>query len=323
MHGQIVEQGEGKLPRLVLPINNKLTGVVYRGLSYYDSWLKCRRQKILDGLKGGFASTDAAIGGIFHKLVEIYYLGEFDKYVIDCTDPKNPDWIEAVRLFAAYRKLFPPTEFTRVVACEQVANLGAREKDEPRFLPGIGMHSGLSEFQAASTEWVLARRACQDKFGVPELGVIIDNVVDLDEECIKTLAVTRQLPPTLEPGRYLLDTKTKKQRDPNMETVALRLVQFKLYMMAAEDVPSIGPVKGLITNFVVRHKELEPKKSFVSTFVPPITEADRIFVKSYLTKCRERSEYHLARGEKDPANPALCQLYAGCPHLESGECNRL
>jgi hypothetical protein len=313
MHGKI-EEREGQLPLLILPSVNKLTVDVYRGQSFYFSWLKCRRQKVLDSSSGQFSSEDAAVGGFFHKLVEIYYLQDWDKYVITCDKPNDPAWIEALRLFAAYRMIFPSTEFTKVVACEQVVNIGARERDVPP--------RGKAE---AYVDWLTKRARTMEKFGVPELGAIIDNVVDIDADNLVTLAKTRMFPTTAQPGRYLLDTKTKKQRDTNMEVWAMHELQFKIYMMIAEETPSIGPVKGLITNFAVRHVKLEDKKSFVTTLVPALSEADRIFVKSSLTKCREMSEYHLLRGEKSPANPALCQMYGGCKHsmVLGGTCDSI
>lgn len=308
MHGKVVDR-EGQLPLLVLPTQNKLQGVVHKGLSYWLSWLLCRRQKVLDSTSGQFGNDDAAIGIFFHKLLEIYYRQEFEKFAITCERPQDPNWLEALRLFAAYRELFPSNEFTRVVDCEQIVNQGARIKD-----PTL-----------ATTQEVLAARACREKFGVPELGAIIDNVVDIQEPELTVLKKSRVFHDAMEPGRYLLDTKTKKQRDTDMELWFLHEIQFKTYMMMAEDEPSIGPVKGLITNVVVRHKDLEDKKSFVSVVVPPPSPEDRRFVKSTLTRCFDLSEYYRARGETDPPNAALCKMYGGCKHSEvkGGTCTRV
>jgi hypothetical protein len=268
--------------------------------------MKCHRQYLLDKEDQEASSSAASVGTYFHKIMEYYYQGKLDGVALDANTAGNYAWQEALRLFAGYRLLFPPDEFTRVVACEHIINAGVSEK-----------HTLRSSW---STELVLRSRLCQDKFGVPELGGIVDMIVDIEEPQLSRLKEARVFSESMEPGRYLLDTKTKKQRNEGMEVRFLRDIQFATYMMLAEDDPTVGPVKGLIASVVIRHKKLEDKKSFFSTVVPPLCETNRDFVKKTLTKCHEMRDYQRSKGNESPANSEWCDMYDGCRHLRT--CDR-
>lgn len=297
------------LPLMVIPAKDEKMVGCFKGLSYWLSWLRCRRRYDIDRMSGqAFSGDDATVGKLFHKLLEIYYKGDFDKVVLSYEKPTDPNWLEATRLFSAYRELFPATEFGKVVACEIISNHGARGWENPAN---------------RTTEDVEKSRECMEIFGVPELGGIIDMVVDIDEAALEVLKASRMFHDGLEPGRYLLDTKTKKQRATNMEIQFLRDLQFQTYMVMAERDPSLGPVKGMIANAVIRHTKLEDKKSFVSTVVPPPAAYHREFVKKTLTKAYRMREDSLRHGDTSPANPEWCSIYGGCPHQDNGLCDRL
>jgi hypothetical protein len=300
---------DAALPMLVFPpkISDERYKRCHRGLSYWRSWLKCHKQYVLDKQNQESTNSAAGVGVYFHKILEYYYQGKLENVALDA-DPSNYTWNEALRLFSSYRLLFPPNEFTRVVACEHIINAGVTEK-----------HSLPSSWD---TEQVTKSRRCKEKFGVPELGGIVDMVVDIEEPHLSVLKRTRVFSESMEPGRYLLDTKTKTKRHSDMELRFFRDIQFATYMMLAEDDPEIGPVKGMIASAIIRHVKLEDKKSFVSTVVPPPTDDMRDFVKSTLTRCFEMREDSFRRGREVPANSEFCEMYDGCPHLANGTCDR-
>lgn len=319
MLGETIVNREGCKPLLVLPIKQAPPTGVFKGLSYYQSWLECRRKKVLERQIGGTSSIDARIGIYLHKLLEIYYRGDWDKYAVECEKPSDPEWREALRLFNAYREIYPSNEWT-VDATELVVNYGASDREEPKLANYIE-GSALLNYEDDMNSWYAKRETCRAKYGVPEIGSIIDMVVTVSEENISTLVKKRLFPANMEPGRYIADHKSKKQRDTNMEVTFFRQIQFTLYQMLCEDDPRIGPVKGCIANALVRHVKLEDKKSFVTTLVPPLSQQDRNFVKSTLTKCHDQRQYHKTRGEESPANPQWCDMFGGCAML--GICDRI
>lgn len=301
----------GALPMLVLPAKEPrktaAEGGCFHGLSSWSSWQKCRRRYDLDK-ETGIRGADAEIGTLFHRLLEIYYLGKFDQYVISYHNDQDPYWLEACRLFTAYRELFPANEFGKVIACERIINFGTYNwQDRDKM----------------TTEDIEKARECERIFGVPELGGIIDMIVDIDADSLEVLKKSRMFHDGLEPGCYLLDTKTKKQRATDMEIQFFRALQFQLYMMLAETDPTLPPVKGFIANAVIRHKKLEDKKSFVSTIVPPPAEYHRKFVKNNLTRMYRMRQDAIRAGDPSPANIEWCESYAGCPYVNNGMCDRL
>ncbi|MGH7869049.1 MAG: hypothetical protein ACREP9_15780, partial [Candidatus Dormibacteraceae bacterium] len=156
---------------IVIPATD--SGDSGRGTSYWLSFLGCAQRYVFDK-ETGESGEAARVGALFHKLLELYYQGQLENVTLEYSQgPLDPDWTEALRLFAFYRTIYPPDEWG-VVACETPL----RSTDESLF--------GVDEFTGRA-----------------------DMIIDVRPEHVQRVWDTRQL--GLEPGLYLVDTKTKKQ----------------------------------------------------------------------------------------------------------------
>lgn len=267
-----------------------------RGASYWLSFLGCPQRYVFDKATGS-ASESARVGQLFHKLLELYYQGQLQDVVLEYKQgPADPDWVEAQRLFAAYRMWFPRDEFV-IKGCETPLEAGCEVDHE-----------------TATTAEIEKVRACVERYGVPIFTGRADMLVDVTEAQVPVLEASRKL--HLEPGPYLLDTKTKKATSQAWPFEYGGSLQFHAYMMMLEEMGT--PVKGCIVNIVVRHKGLTKDKSSFTMLVPPPTDYHRRYVKSTLAKAlKMRDTFGADR------NPHECFAYMKvCPHLESGLCDR-
>ncbi len=246
---------------LVIPDANAKGGGSGRGVSYWTSFLGCHEEYKLNQ-EGEGSSEAARVGTLFHKLCELYYNGTMEGAALQyAPGPQDADWLEAQRLFGAYRSIYPRDEFAGVVANE---------------LPLLA--TDLS------------------KYGVDQLTGRADMVVDVAEENCARINQTRKL--DLTPGRYLVDFKTKGQKKESLELEYQGSLQFHSYMMMLEDMGM--PVKGCFASVIIRHKKLEREKSFWSIYVPAPSEQDRIRVKNTLAKCMKMRDTFGIESNKNP-----------------------
>lgn len=266
-----------------------------KGCSYWTSFLECPRAYQLDrraersslpvindgpapvGSSGGYpAGYDSSVGSLVHKLLEIYYTNSQEDYVLEFIDgPENPAWEEALKIFSAYRDLYPPTELGEVIAAEQ-----------------------------------LFRSTNQDLFGVPEFTGKLDLIVKIDDEAAEILMDTRPWLGFLDPGIYIVDHKTKKQKKKTLRSEARWSLQFTAYQMLYQERFPDLPLQGLIGNYIFRHKEPTPDRSYKSFWFPPPDKRRQRWAKRILSKCYQMKQQF---GE-DYANPAWCFIYYGCDH---------
>lgn len=262
------------------------------GLSFYFSFLGCRRQQLLDKEHG---SGDAAgIGTLFHLLKEHYYRGELeDGVVLEYQEgPEDFRWQEALRMFEAYRARYPHDEFTKVVGVE--VDLGYGSDDENS---------------------VAAREACLERYGVPVITGRADMVIYVDEECAAKHAETG-LP--LTEGYYILDTKTKKSLRRDMAFKFQHSFQAILYQDLWNLMNPDSPVQGMIFDVAARHVNLKDS-SFLRILVPPPVPDDLRMLKNLLARAEE---CRLQFGP-DAVNPLECFRFGACRHLMSGACQRI
>jgi len=254
------------------------------GLSYWLSFLGCRRKKNLE--EGFYDPTKSAanVGTLFHKMLELYYSGDLKNVALEYQEgPEDPDWQETLRLFEEYRSRFPAGEFGKVIGCEYTIEA---EKEEI--------------------------------FGIPKLTGRIDMVVRITEDAIKTLQKSRPGMGELEPGVYLLDTKTKGKKSAHLPLMMESSLQFTAYQMIWNHLNPTTPCKGMIANVVIRHKRLVDS-SFMSILVGPPTDVQKEVVKSTLALCKKiKTEI----GE-DFVNTTQCFQFGVCPFLENGMCMRV
>jgi hypothetical protein len=247
------------------------------------SFLGCPHRYVLDKQSGG-GNESAKVGILFHKLAELYYTGRLGSVALAYeAGPNDPDWLEALRLFSAYRKRYPANEW-EVDGCE----IPLKAENEIRY-------------------------------GVPEFTGRADMCVSVGPEHVERLRRTRQL--DLAPGRYLIDHKVKGQRSETI-SIEYEL-QFNAYMMLLEEMgkPVLGTIANVIIRHkemdMTRGKP-DPGKSFMSLFTPPPTDAKRQYVKSSLAKALAMRDTF-----GTDKNPRDCFSYMKiCPHLESGICDR-
>lgn len=261
-----------------------MSGGSPRGLSYWLSFLGCRRKKNLE--EGYYDATKSAanVGTLFHKMLELYYSGELENTVLEYQEgAEDPDWQETLRLFKEYRTRFPADEFGNVVGCET---------------PIEQTYSGL--------------------FGVAPVSGRIDMVVDVTEEAIETLKKSRPGMGELEPGIYLLDTKTKGKKSAHLPMQMESSLQFSAYQMMWNEAHPDTPCKGMIANVVIRHKRLVDS-SFMSILVGPPTEVQKEVVRSTLKLCEQIKDQI---GE-DFCNTTQCFQFGICPFLQNGMCMRV
>lgn len=284
------------MSELLRVIPSKSSGGSPAGLSFWLSFLGCRRRQLLDKDMG--SSFAAGVGTLYHTLKELYYGPQGDEFVFEYQEgPEDPNWQEALRLFKGFRQRFPNDEFTEVVGVEVDISVGAAG-------------SVLGEPMAAS-EIAMAAEA-RHLYGVPYLTGRIDMVVYVDEDCA---AKHRESGLMLEEGYYLLDTKSKGQLRQDMAFKFQHSFQSVAYQMMWNQLNPDKPVKGMIFDVVIRHKKLEDR-SFVRVLVPPPTAADLDTLRHTLNLCHQIRE---TLGD-DFANPTECFGWGPCRHLTSGAC---
>ena len=257
-----------------------------RGLGYWLQYLNgCPKQRAL----GGATSTAMDIGTLFHKLLELRYSGEIpgmDVALEYAEDNDAPAWLEALRLFSGYHAHYGHDWFKDCV--ETVEEELGLEGDKARVV-----------------------------FGVPEFTGRIDMAIRIkDQKMADRIAAQRNLP-MLEPGLYLVDHKTSSRKSSTLAMEAQYNMQFKAYQILWQHVKGETP-KGMIGNYVFRHKKLKPE-SFGSVMCMPPTEEDFQAIKTAL---RNASMIKDTLGE-DFANPTQCFSWGrACQFLDNGLCNR-
>lgn len=257
------------------------------GISFWLSYLKCRRRTRLSDKYGGDSSEPATIGTLFHKLLEEYYNGNLENrnVVIEHQDGENPEFTEALRIFQEYRARFPSSCFGRVEGAEMALEVSGQE--------------------------------ALDLFGVPRLTARCDLVVYVDELAVRTIKATRNL--TLEPGYYIVDAKTKKAKSKDFAIFFNNSLQFYAYQMMWNHLYPDKPIKGMIADIVVRHKKMTDD-SFMCHLVGPPTPQQMDVVFSTLSQCYAIRQ---SQGE-DFCNITQCFAFTGgCPHLLTGVCDRI
>lgn len=257
------------------------------GMSYWSSFHACPKQRYLDNLYGiGTDETEQealGTGAVFHKLMELYYTNQLDQAELNLD---NANVVEGYRLFKGYKDLFPPDEFGEVIGCEFPFLI---PEDYPTNVVGVRPFTGR-----------------------------IDMVVRLDDTHVQRLRETRNLP-LMEPGIYLLDHKTMKQKRQTVDIEMRERFQFHAYMLAWDEFfgKKYGLCKGFIANCVVKHKNLVPG-SFFCVF-SPFPDSDQMTALAvYLQQAYElRSRWGDQR-----ANGDQCFKYRVCNHFISGACKR-
>lgn len=265
------------------------------GLSYWDRFQSgCMYQRVLDKkyadliLAMELGAEDASatgVGSAFHKIMEHYYRGTLGTVAFDDT---VPNVIEALRLYRAYSTRFPASEFGTVVGSEVEFSL-------PTDL-AVGM------------------------LGVPAFTGRLDLLVEIEQDKIEDLRRwdKRNLSGLTEPGVYILDHKTMGRKDRDVAKKFSNAFQFHAYQFAWDLLHPDKPVKGMIANCVVRHKELNDG-SFFSVFVPPPTPVQIRALRGHLS---DSYAIYLARGAEF-LNRSKCYDWGReCAHFTSGACDR-
>lgn len=251
-----------------------------QGWSYWSSFLGCPRRYALD--QKSKAATDskalATIGTYFHWLLEQYYQGVMavnDEVAYE-RPADNSAWNEALRMFFAYQQEFPYDEF-EVIGCEV-------------------------EIEAAS----------EDIVGIAPFTGRIDMVVRVREDQIDQIYKTRGI--LLEPGVYLLDTKTTSKQMSYEFEFWQSSIQLNAYMLVWDALHPNDKVKGTIVNVVQRNK----KVIYRSHLIFPPEKDMKALVFQTLRRCQDLRDFN---GEY--TNVSRCYDYfKPCPHLVSGACDR-
>lgn len=251
-----------------------------RGLGYWLQYLNgCPKQRAY----GGAASTAMDIGTLFHKLLELRYSGEIPGMDVALEYAENndsPAWLEALRLFSGYHGHYGYDWFKDCVETTE------------------------EELRVEGDEALTV-------FGVPEFTGRIDMAIRIkDQKMADRIAEQRNLP-MLEPGLYLVDHKTASRKSSNLAIEAQYNMQFKAYQILWERVKGEKP-KGMIGNYVFRHKKLKPE-SFGSVMCMPPTEEDHLSLKRALWRAMVVRD---TLGE-DFANPTQCFSWGRpCQYLD-------
>lgn len=263
------------------------------GLSYWLSFMRCRRKYLLDQLHNS-AGSAASVGTLYHKLKEHYYNGDLTGEVaLEYQEgPEDEDWQEALRLFGGFASRFSNEEFTEVLGCEIPIEFGSWEDEAEK-------------------------KDCLNLFGVPILTGQIDMAVEIDEACAARLA-EGPAPLLIEPGRYLLDTKSKKVKTKDIAFKTQHSFQAIAYQTIWNIMRPEEPVKGMIFDFAIRHKTLQDY-SFMRVLVPPPSKHDLEVLRHLLGMCYDIRQ----RFGEDFANPMECFGWGVCFHLTNGTCERI
>lgn len=240
---------------------------------------------MLDTEHGSGSSFAADTGSVIHKLLELYYGKQLSSVILPVSDMPDPDDVvqEALRIFSVYTKYYRADEWN-VVGVEIA-------------LPGDSQAN---------------RQLMEETIGVSPFTCRIDAVVDITEEQAQAphfvaLGVSA--------GRYIVDHKTTKYADSDAILTYATKVQFAVYQwMYATVFPEV-PVKGLIVNRIVRHKNLVDK-SFQRFLINPPTD----YQKSLVTAHLQEKQRFLATGAP---NLDACDDWGGCKHRKTGACRLL
>lgn len=295
------------------------------GISYWMDFYECPRRTRLDKEYGDNWGVDeegeqkldlAKVGVLVHKLMEFYYQGMLTEgvafeYVDGNTDP---EWVEALRLFQAYRKIYPPNEW-EVVSTEQPIAFG-----DP-LMKGASWISPLAQLAPEVVD-NLGPQALDAiaEVGVPYLTGRYDMIVRVSEEHVAVLKESRKI--TLQPGIYIVDTKTKSQKGATMTSDFLESVQFHTYMKLFKILhPDLYPeLQGTLANVLIRYQELDMEKRakkkwsspFHTIFIPRSNFFKEEMVRGVLNEAWRRRTLLGA----DHTNAKMCQGYGReCPHL--------
>lgn len=271
--------------KLIIPAPD-LHGGSGDGWSYWKSFLGCPRAYMLDQ-EGGTPSVALRTGTLVHKLMEIYYGGKFDDYVLEYQEGNtDPAWTDALRLFGAYREHFSPTELGEVLfnerryMSEDKARYGV-----PRFSGQIDMGVRISDIHAADL-----------MFSRPQLGFI-------------------------EAGTYNVDFKTSGRGGMQWKREQRDSPQYTGYAMLLEDNdPELyKEFQGTLIIGLIKHVNLE-LKSFPSLWIPPPDERE----KKVLHHALQDANILKNLLGVDRANPTMCNDFGGCNHLvvNGGNCER-
>ncbi len=271
--------------RLIIPSPDEQGGSG-DGWSYWKSFLGCPRAYRLDQLTTT-TSVPLRTGTLVHKLMEIYYGGSFDDYVLEYQEGNtDPAWTDALRLFSAYRTHFPSTELGEVLFNER-------------------------------------RYMTEDKkrYGVPRFSGQLDMGVRIDEAAAAILMTSRPQLGFLTPGVYNVDFKTSGRGGMQWKKEQKGSSQYTGYAMLLEDnEPELyKEFQGTLVVGLIKHVDLV-LKSFPSIWIPPPGESEQKILHHAL---QDAGILKNLMGD-DRANPTMCNDFGGCNHLivNGGNCER-
>ena len=272
------------MKKILLPAGAANEGGSGHGVSYWMAFLKCpkryqyERQETMDERSPDGAPPAKETGTLVHKLLELYYDPSLtDDHILEYDEGNdNPAWHEALRLFEAYRERYPRNELGDVLHTE----LGLESRDS------------------------------LESFGVDKFTGKLDAIIYLDEEAVDVLTMVRPTLGVLNPGIYLVDHKTAKSNMSTLPTQVKASFQFTAYQMLYQERFPDLPIQGLIANYIFKHKNMDPDKSFRSLWVPPPSDEKKAALKETLAFAYDMK----MRYGEGHANPAWCFIYAGCPY---------
>lgn len=228
------------------------------GISLWKQVLSCPLQahydsEVIDGAREGPQSAetdDTLIGTLFHKFQELYHKKStargFDTTTVTFRQmaprPWNkPDVVRATAedLFRAYRVIYPPDYFGKVVAREKHYKMPLKKRPwwAPKSMP----------------------LTCQ-----------IDMEVKLGKESASKIVADHGLVVT--PGGYLIDWKTAGSDWPNLGWQHVLELQFPFYMMMHKHMNPTKKISGLIV--VAAFKRTKKFKMFL--IQPPDENAQKM-----------------------------------------------
>jgi len=256
------------------------------GMSFYSE--TCARRHSLKILQRGEntgpkSSFRMQVGTVFHKLAELYYnrqLVETALPVIEYFDDENPIH-EALRIFKDYKKRFESNLFT-VLSCEELFPKDAQQ--------AAILH----------TFW-----------GVPYT-FKPDMLVDVTQEQCGLLQESHGL--YLEPGKYMWDHKTHKQKDQYRALKHVYSMQFSAYQISYNLLNPAKPILGLVAGSITATKVLT--RDSYQTYLIPLPDEKRVeTVRNYLQK-------KAAYLNTNECNLDSCMDWRSppCYYLQSGQC---
>ncbi len=261
------------------------------GIGYYMRALECARRLKLDLEKQEDNKDDANVGTAFHALQSIYYTRKTSSIVFDAR-LENDATREASRLLRGYAERFYPVLVGEVVSSEIKFPANAEEAAFLLKLMGFPIT------------------------GRPDLVITLRNQQDVDR-----LTAARPSLGEITPGTYLWDFKTKKAKSSNWiqeydldwQFTGYPYLYNALHFAFPDHYP--GPVKGIVGDFVVRHKELTDASFHALLFQFP--SAGKI--RGFTNVMRQGYEASLT----DTARPVNCFDFGkACHHYTSGRCPR-